>query len=83
MRCFIGVALKKFSYIQKPLGKIVVDDTNVMFYPYNFPADEGNFLRHPSEKSRNLDISPPTLQKTNRTKYPLRNFGVSVPLQKN
>ena len=61
MKCFIGLALKKFSNIQKLLGKIAVDDTDVMFFRYNFVADEANFPRHPSEKAEILDISPPTL----------------------
>ena len=43
---------KKFSNIQKPHRKIAVDDINVMFFPYNFPADEANFPRHPSEKKQ-------------------------------
>ena len=47
MKCIIGLALKKFSNIQKLLGTTAVDDTNVMFFPFNFPTDEANFPRHP------------------------------------
>ena len=74
MKCFIGVALKKFSNIQKPLRKIAVDDTNVMFFPYNFLQMKQIFQNTSRKKAEILDISPPTLQKTNRTKYPLRNL---------
>ena len=41
------------------------------------------FQDTPRKKAEILDISPPTLQKTNRTKYPLRNFWSNHTLQKN
>ena len=38
-----------------------MDDTNVIFFPYNFPADEAKLPGTPWKKAEILDISPPTL----------------------